>query len=109
MKEKEKNNEIIDTLAIARKQFSKNNSLNGLCKKFKIPLNSREFHGALLDAQLLAQVYGFLCYNEDSFNFAEETEPIPAENFNRYMEINLSEEDLLLHKNFLKKINGTLF
>jgi len=103
------NNEIIDTLAIARKQFSRNNSLDGLCKKFKIPLDSRELHGALLDAQLLAQVYGFLCYNEDNFNFTEETEEILAENFNRYIEIDLSEEDLILHENFLKKIKGTLF
>ncbi|KYH12532.1 DNA polymerase III subunit epsilon [Neorickettsia sp. 179522] len=49
---------VIDTLAMARKIFPGSPaSLDALCKRFKISLEQREFHGALLDAQLLARVY----------------------------------------------------
>ena len=48
----------IDTLAIARKKFpGMHNSLDALCKRFKISLSEREKHGALIDARLLAAVY----------------------------------------------------
>jgi DNA polymerase-3 subunit epsilon len=49
----------IDTLAIARKRFpGAPNSLDALCKRFEINLAARaEFHGALLDSRLLADVF----------------------------------------------------
>jgi DNA polymerase-3 subunit epsilon len=48
----------IDTLALAQKRFpGMYNSLDALCKRFKISLAEREKHGALIDAQLLAAVY----------------------------------------------------
>ena len=47
----------IDTLAIAKKKYPSGNSLNGLCRRFDIDLANRELHGALIDADLLAQVY----------------------------------------------------
>ena len=48
----------IDSLAIAQKTFpGAYNSLDALCKRFKISLADREKHGALVDAQLLAGVY----------------------------------------------------
>ncbi len=49
---------VIDTLEIAKKKFpgSKNN-LDALCKRFNVDNSSRTSHGALLDSQLLAQVY----------------------------------------------------
>lgn len=48
----------IDTLALARKRFpGMHNSLDALCKRFKISLSEREKHGALIDAKLLAAVY----------------------------------------------------
>lgn len=48
----------IDTLAIARKKFpGMHNSLDALCKRFKVSLSEREKHGALIDARLLAAVY----------------------------------------------------
>ena len=48
----------IDTLALARKRFpGMHNSLDALCKRFKISLSEREKHGALIDARLLAAVY----------------------------------------------------
>lgn len=49
--------QCIDTLAIAKKKYPSGNSLNGLCRRFDIDLSNRELHGALVDADLLAQVY----------------------------------------------------
>lgn len=49
---------VVDTLAIARKKFpgSKNN-LDALCARFGIKAKHRTLHGALLDAELLVEVY----------------------------------------------------
>ena len=48
----------IDTLALAQTRFpGMHNSLDSLCKRFKVSLAEREKHGALVDARLLAQVY----------------------------------------------------
>lgn len=48
----------IDTLALARTRFpGMPNSLDALCKRFKISLAERDLHGALIDARLLASVY----------------------------------------------------
>ena len=52
----------VDTLALARRRFpGMQNSLDALCKRFKISLSEREKHGALIDARLLASVYLELC------------------------------------------------
>ena len=49
---------IIDTLLDARQMFpGKRNSLDALCDRFNISNEHRTLHGALLDAQLLAEVY----------------------------------------------------
>ena len=48
----------VDTLALAKRRFpGMHNSLDALCKRFKISLSEREKHGALIDAKLLAAVY----------------------------------------------------
>lgn len=49
---------VTDSLAIARQKFPGSPaSLDALCRRFDINLSEREFHGALLDAHLLAEVY----------------------------------------------------
>lgn len=49
---------VFDTLALARKKFpGQRNTLDAVCKRYKIDLNGRKLHGALLDAELLAQAY----------------------------------------------------
>jgi DNA polymerase-3 subunit epsilon len=49
---------LVDTLALARETFpGKRNNLNALCERFGIDNAHRTLHGALLDAQLLAEVY----------------------------------------------------
>ena len=48
----------IDTLQLAQKRFpGMPNSLDALCKRFKISLVDRTLHGALIDSRLLAEVY----------------------------------------------------
>lgn len=49
---------IIDTLLLARQLHpGQKNNLDALCRRYEIDNTNRELHGALLDAQLLAQVY----------------------------------------------------
>lgn len=49
---------VIDTLLIARKKFPGSRvSLDELCKRFSVDNSSRTLHGALLDSELLAEVY----------------------------------------------------
>jgi DNA polymerase III subunit epsilon len=50
--------EVVDTLALAREQFpGKRNNLDALCERLGVANAHRTLHGALLDAQLLAEVY----------------------------------------------------
>jgi len=52
------NEHVIDTLAIARRKHPMGpNSLDALCRRYGIDNSKREKHGALLDAELLAEVY----------------------------------------------------
>ena len=49
---------VTDTLALARRIHpGQRNSLDALCKRYEVDNSRREYHGALLDAQLLAEVY----------------------------------------------------
>ena len=49
---------VTDSLALARERFpGQRNSLDALCRRFGVDNTHRELHGALLDAQLLAEVY----------------------------------------------------
>ncbi|WP_323030962.1 DNA polymerase III subunit epsilon [Brachymonas denitrificans] len=58
---------VIDSLALAKEQFpGKRNSLDALCDRFGIDNSSRTLHGALLDAELLADVYISLTRGQES-------------------------------------------
>ncbi len=49
---------VVDTLLIARRKFpGQPANLDALCRRFKVDNTARKFHGALLDAELLAEVY----------------------------------------------------
>jgi DNA polymerase-3 subunit epsilon len=65
-------NSAIDTLVIARKLFPGSRvSLDALCRRFKVDNSSRKFHGALLDAKLLAEIYiEMLGGRQESFIFS---------------------------------------
>jgi DNA polymerase III subunit epsilon len=65
---------ILDTLALARKTYpGQKNNLDALCKRLSIDNSQRDLHGALLDAQILADVYlaltgGQVSFLHDEFN-----------------------------------------
>ena len=59
--------EITDTLAMAKQVYpGKRNSLDALCDRFGVDRSNRTFHGAKLDAQLLADVYINLTRGQDA-------------------------------------------
>jgi DNA polymerase III subunit epsilon len=59
--------DVIDTLALAREQFpGKKNNLDALCERFGVSNAHRTLHGAMLDAQLLAEVYLAMTRGQDS-------------------------------------------
>lgn len=101
-------NKAVDTLEIARKEFpGAHNKLDDLCKRFGIDNSSRTLHGALLDSQLLAEVYlQLLGGNEPSINFVSNES---VKNFNKSKiniierHFNLSEEEKAAHISFLEE------
>jgi DNA polymerase-3 subunit epsilon len=68
---------VIDTLRMARDMYpGKRNNLDVLCERFQIDNSARTLHGALLDAQLLAEVYLAMTRGQDSL--VMEVEPAPT-------------------------------
>lgn len=66
---------ITDSLVLARKIFpGKKNNLNALCDRYHINNSKRTFHGALLDAELLAKVYMAMTGGQSCLNFSKEYE-----------------------------------
>lgn len=58
---------VIDTLFMARDQFpGKRNSLDALCDRFEIDRANRTFHGALIDCELLSEVYLWMTRGQES-------------------------------------------
>ena len=76
----------IDTLEIARKKHpGGKNTLDGLCSRYNVDLSARTKHGALLDAELLAQVYVELSGGRQiGFDLASQAvvEELPVERVN---------------------------
>ncbi|MDT8991469.1 DNA polymerase III subunit epsilon [Curvibacter sp. APW13] len=58
---------IVDSLAMAKEMFpGKRNSLDALCSRLEVDNSGRKFHGALLDAELLADVYVNMTRGQDA-------------------------------------------
>lgn len=106
----------IDTLEIARRRFpGAQASLDALCRRFNVDNSSREKHGALLDAELLAEVYLELIGGREpglvleekrtavpvsqavTTNTARRTRPQPLPSL-------LSEEERAAHRSFIADI-----
>ena len=106
-----KKENVIDTLELARNKFpGASNSLDSLCRRFNIDLYKRTKHNALLDCELLREVYiNLLDVREPKLIFSNEknndsgnpTDEI-LENYCKKI-IKPSKEDLERHKNFIKK------
>jgi DNA polymerase-3 subunit epsilon len=89
--------EIEDSLSIARDKFpGQRNSLDALANRYEISGYDRTFHGALLDANILADVYMFLTGGQSKFEFAlSSNEQKEKED---KLEMKLSSEDFHLAK-----------
>ena len=102
-------NEIIDTLILARNKFPGSSiSLDSLCKKYRIDNSKRVSHSALVDCDLLAKVYiNLIDQKEPTLNFQEQS--IKKNNLSDdkilYFKkvVKPSGDELNNHKDYLKK------
>ena len=101
------NNDIIDTLTLARDKFPGSpSSLDALCKRYKIDNSKRTQHTALIDCDLLVKVYiNLIDQKEPTLNFQSQDQ----ENTETNLKVNYfkkivtpSEEELKKHKAYLK-------
>ena len=102
-----KDNKIIDSLELARSKFpGTSNSLDALCKRFNIDLSRRSKHNALLDCELLREVYINLLDAKEpklSFDTLNEPQTIRSKVINYSKKIiEVSEQEKQSHQLFLK-------
>ena len=101
------NNEIIDSLKLARKiSPGKKNTLDALCDRYSVDNSDRNFHGALLDARLLAHVYLKLTIGQNNFSDLSIEQNIQDSDVNtlpkNFKVIKASKDDILLHDSYFK-------
>ena len=108
-KKKLNNENVVDTLALARNKFPGSPiSLDALCKRYRVDNSKRTQHTALIDCDLLAKVYiNLLDQKEPTLNFKSEDNEkkiISSNDTNQYYKkiIKPSETELTLHKEYLK-------
>jgi len=106
---KEIDNEIIDTLILARDKFPGSSiNLDALCKRFRIDNSKRTQHTALIDCDLLTKVYiNLIDQKEPKLNFQnfdDEKEIKNNTENNLYYKkiVNISDAELNAHKQYLK-------
>ena len=97
---------VIDSLEVARNKFpGTSNSLDALCRKFNIDLSRRTKHNALLDCELLREVYiNLLDVKEPKFNLSSnnlDQNVSLSKEYNKKI-IEISEIEIKNHKHFLK-------
>ena len=109
---------VLDTLILARQLHpGQRNSLDALCKRYNVDNSRRELHGALLDAQLLADVYLAMTGGQATLSLGEEA-GVPAQrgsmNSNRIDRRGLdlkvvyaTERELIEHESQLDLIENT--
>ena len=115
-------NEVIDTLSMARKKYPGSPAtLDALCRKFSVDSKIRTKHGALIDAELLAQVYIIMSVEKVQMNlFSSILQPSNSNNNNEENNVNiellknrkpiqLSEEEINEHREFLKKLSNPIW
>lgn len=111
-------NKVIDTLEIAKSKFpGARNNLDALCHRFNIDNSKRTKHGALLDAELLSEVYLELLGGvEPSMDLTsvqtknEDREEISKTKIMEKRSFSISKEEIEIHEKFLnEKIPNALW
>ena len=105
--------QITDSLVLARyKHPGQKNNLNALCRRYDVNLSGRELHGALLDAQLLGQVYLLMTGGQASL-FTQDAAKASLKKEKEYRQVIKSSKlpvilpsagELKAHEEFLQKI-----
>ena len=106
--------EILDTLALARRLHpGQRNSLDALAKRYQVDNSKRELHGALLDAQILAEVYLAMTGGQASLSLdgdgdrvraqALKAEPVDRDGL-RLVVPSASAEELVAHQAMLEAL-----
>jgi len=104
---------VIDSLAMARKLHpGQKNNLDALCKRYEIDNSHRELHGALLDAQILADVYLALTGGQTSLSLAAKAANAATQGQQNSLDkdrealkvIYANDDELQAHEAFLNKI-----
>ena len=108
---------VLDTLVLARQMHpGQKNSLDALCKRYFIDNSHRELHGALLDSEILAEVYlGMtggqsdltLTHKQDYLTVGRDNGGIRRlpENRQPFKVISVNESELAAHQEYLKKLS----
>ncbi|MBI1363883.1 MAG: DNA polymerase III subunit epsilon [Proteobacteria bacterium] len=111
-------NEVVDTIPMARKRFpGAQVNLDALCRRFEVDLSARIYHGALLDAQLLAEVYLELTGGRQpglSFDAAPGADGTSAAKYRKTVaqparSFALPAEELAAHEAFVAKMGNSLW
>ena len=109
-KKKLKNENVVDTLVLARDKFPGSpTSLDALCKRYRVDNSERTKHTALIDCDLLAKIYiNLLDQKEPSLNFQNsDTEKLDLnkDEINLYCKkiIKPTDEEIDFHKKYLKE------
>jgi DNA polymerase-3 subunit epsilon len=104
---------IVDTLKLAKEMRpGQRNSLDALCNFYNIDNSQRNLHGALLDAQLLAEVYLAMTRGQEDLmiDFQYKVSDILGEkNFirpNNFFVLKADDEELKKHEAYLNKMQG---
>ena len=106
-------NSVADTLAMAKDMFpGKRNSLDALCDRLGVDNSGRTLHGALLDAELLADVYIYMTRGqdallmevEDSSDSKKRADAIDMQSL-KLTVISASEQELAAHEEVLAQID----
>lgn len=106
---------VVDTLVLARKKHpGQKNSLDALCSRYHVDNSNRDLHGALLDSELLAQVYLLLTGGQEQLFDAEVVavdEKVLSESFQRLSNdrptlriVRATSEELSAHEAMMEKI-----
>lgn len=111
------NNHVIDTVPLAREKLNTRiANLDFLCRRFAIDLAERDLHGALLDSQLLAEVYLELKGGKQiSMNLRQEKPKETQEssqlnkNKNFFSKVKLFDHEITSHKVSIKQIKNSLW
>ncbi len=101
---------IIDSLKLAKElRPGQRNNLNALCKAFAIDNSQRSLHGALLDAELLGEVYLAMTRGQEAFSidFPKSNTNLKYEKISQdsLLAIKVNDKELELHNKYIEMLN----